>query len=65
LQHSGGVTSVYKHGSSLLKQQGDYVLKGDVLGTVADTGVLSSGSHLHLEIWKNGIPQNPVMYLNN
>ncbi|WP_340104829.1 M23 family metallopeptidase [Rhodohalobacter sp. 8-1] len=65
LQHNNGVTSVYKHGSSLLKQQGDYVLKGDVLGTVADTGVLSSGSHLHLEIWKNGIPQNPVMYLNN
>jgi murein DD-endopeptidase MepM/ murein hydrolase activator NlpD len=65
MQHSKGVTSVYKHGSSLLKQQGDYVLKGDVLGTVADTGVLSSGSHLHLEIWKNGIPQNPVMYLNN
>lgn len=65
LQHNNGVTSVYKHGSSLLKQQGDYVLKGDVIGTVADTGVLSSGSHLHLEIWKNGIPQNPVMYLNN
>jgi len=65
LQHNNSITSVYKHGSSLLKQQGDYVLKGDVLGTVADTGVLSSGSHLHLEIWKNGIPQNPVMYLNN
>jgi murein DD-endopeptidase MepM/ murein hydrolase activator NlpD len=65
LQHSDGITSVYKHGSSLLKQQGDYVLKGDILGTVADTGVLSSGSHLHLEIWKNGIPQNPIMYLNN
>lgn len=64
LQHSNGITSVYKHGSSLLKQQGDYVLKGDVLVTIADTGVLSSGSHLHLEIWKNGIPQNPEMYIN-
>ena len=64
LQHSNGIMSVYKHGSSLLKQQGDYVLKGDVLGTIADTGVLSSGSHLHLEIWKNGIPQNPEMYIN-
>lgn len=64
LQHSNGITSVYKHGSSLQKQQGDYVLKGDVLGTIADTGVLSSGSHLHLEIWKNGIPQNPEMYIN-
>lgn len=65
LQHDDGITSVYKHGASLLKRQGDFVLKGDVVGTVADTGVLSSGSHLHLEIWKNGIPQNPVMYINN
>lgn len=65
LQHSEGVVTVYKHASKILKQQGDYVLKGDILGTVADTGVLSSGSHLHLEIWKNGIPQNPEMYLIN
>lgn len=65
LQHSGGIITVYKHASKILKQQGDYVLKGDILGTVADTGVLSSGSHLHLEIWKNGIPQNPEMYLIN
>ncbi|REL33318.1 M23 family peptidase [Rhodohalobacter sp. SW132] len=65
LQHSEGIVSVYKHASKILKQQGDFVLKGDILGTVSDTGVLSSGSHLHLEIWKNGIPQNPVMYLMN
>lgn len=65
LQHSDGIITVYKHASKILKQQGDFVLKGDILGTVADIGVLSSGSHLHLEIWKNGIPQNPVMYLIN
>jgi len=65
LQHSEGIVTVYKHASKIMKQQGDFVLKGDILGTVSDTGVLSSGSHLHLEIWKNGIPQNPVMYLIN
>ncbi len=65
LQHSEGIVTVYKHASKILKKQGDYVLKGDILGTVANTGVLSSGSHLHLEIWKNGIPQNPEMYLIN
>lgn len=65
LQHSDGIITVYKHASKILKQQGDFVLKGDILGTVADIGVLSSGSHLHLEIWKNGIPQNPEMYLIN
>ncbi len=65
LQHSNGIITVYKHGSRLLKKQGDFVLKGDILGMVDDTGVLSSGSHLHLEIWRNGVPQNPIMYLNN
>lgn len=65
VQHNNGIVSVYKHASNIMKQQGDYILKGDVLGTVDDTGVLSNGSHLHLEIWKNGIPQNPVMYLIN
>lgn len=63
VQHSGGIMSVYKHGSRLLKQQGDVVLKGDLLGLIGNSGVLSSGSHLHLEIWKNGVPQNPLMYL--
>lgn len=65
LQHTDGIISVYKHGSKILKQQGDYVLKGDILGEVDDRGVLSSGSHLHLEIWRNGVPQNPLMYLIN
>lgn len=63
VQHSDGIMSVYKHGARLLKEQGDVVLKGDLLGLVGNSGVLSSGSHLHLEIWKNGVPQNPLMYL--
>lgn len=63
VQHSDGIMSVYKHGARLLKEQGDVVLKGDLLGQIGNSGVLSSGSHLHLEIWKNGVPQNPLMYL--
>ncbi|MCG2590492.1 M23 family metallopeptidase [Rhodohalobacter sulfatireducens] len=63
VQHSNGIMSVYKHGAKLLKEQGDVVLKGDLLGLIGNSGVLSSGSHLHLEIWKNGVPQNPLMYL--
>ncbi|MDZ7755315.1 M23 family metallopeptidase [Rhodohalobacter sp.] len=65
LQHAGGVVSVYKHGARLARSKGDFVLKGDILGEIGDRGVLSTGSHLHLEIWKNGVPQNPLMYLNN
>jgi murein DD-endopeptidase MepM/ murein hydrolase activator NlpD len=65
VQHAGGIMSVYKHGARLSKQKGDFVLKGDILGVIGDSGVMSSGSHLHLEIWKNGVPQNPIMYLIN
>jgi len=63
IQHSNGIITVYKHASSLSKSIGDIVLKGDILGTAGDVGVMSSGPHLHLEIWKNGVPQNPNTYL--
>lgn len=63
VQHGNGFMSVYKHGSGLLKKKGDIVLKGDILGTIGDSGVLSYGSHLHLEIWKDGVAQNPLMYV--
>ena len=63
IQHAGGVLSIYKHSSSVTKKSGDIVLKGDIIGTTGDVGVNSSGPHLHLEIWKNGLPQDPGMYL--
>lgn len=63
VQHSNGLISVYKHASALSRSAGDIMLKGDILGTTGDTGVMSSGPHLHLEIWKNGVPQNPISYL--
>lgn len=63
VQHSNGIIAVYKHASSLSKSIGDIVLKGDILGTTGDVGLLSTGSHLHIEIWKNGVPQNPNLYL--
>lgn len=65
VQHNDGFVSVYKHAASLYVEQGDFILKGTVLGTVGDRGVLSSGSHLHFEIWADGIPQNPLFYLND
>ena len=63
VQHSNGIITVYKHAASVSKSVGDIVLKGDLLGTTGDVGVLSSGPHLHVEIWKNGVPQNPNTYL--
>lgn len=63
IQHSGGVVTTYKHLSKLNKKEGDLVLKGDILGEIGNAGVLSTGPHLHLEIWRNGVPQNPEVYL--
>ena len=63
IQHAGGMLSIYKHCSSLTKKSGDNVLKGDIVGTTGDVGVTSSGPHLHFEIWKDGLPQDPGMYL--
>lgn len=63
VQHSNGIVTIYKHATSVSKSIGDIVTKGDILGTAGDVGVMSSGPHLHMEIWKNGVPQNPNRYL--
>ncbi len=63
IQHNDGLVTTYKHCSKLYKYEGDSVLKGEMLGLIGDTGISSSGPHLHFEIWKNGVPQNPLLYL--
>lgn len=65
VQHSNGLVSIYKHASGVDKKIGESVLKGDILGTIGDIGILSSGPHLHIEIWERGVPQNPQNYLIN
>lgn len=63
VQHKDGIVSTYKHCSKVYKNKGEKVLKGETLGLTGDTGILSSGPHLHFEIWKNGVSQNPISYL--
>jgi murein DD-endopeptidase MepM/ murein hydrolase activator NlpD len=63
LQHPGNVISVYKHNSVLLKKQGNFVKAGESIAIIGESGELSTGPHLHLEIWVNGIPVNPKDYL--
>lgn len=63
VQHNNGYISIFKHAASLSKSIGDIVRRGDILGTTGNSGVLSSGVHLHLELWKNGVPQKPTTYL--
>jgi len=63
IQHGGGYITIYKHCSNLVKKGGDIVLKGDILGTVSQSGLISSGPHVHIEIWRNGIALDPTKYL--
>lgn len=65
IQHGNGIITVYKHASEIAPEIGDIISRGDVLGRVGNTGILSSGPHLHMEIWANGIAQNPLHYLIN
>ncbi len=64
LQHSNNFISVYKHNAVLLKKTGTFVSAGDAIALVGNTGELSSGPHLHFELWKNGLAVNPFSYLN-
>ncbi len=56
IQHANNLISVYKHNSALLKKQGDHVDGGEAIAIVGNTGTLSSGTHLHFELWFNGTP---------
>ena len=64
LEHKEGLLSVYKHNGSLNKQQGDMVRAGEVIASVGNTGELTTGPHLHFELWNNGGPVNPLDYID-
>ena len=64
IQHSGGFLSFYKHNSALLRDVGDYVKKGDPIAVIGNSGELTSGPHLHFELWKNGESIDPENYIS-
>ena len=64
IQHRSNVISVYKHNSSLLKKMGDFVSAGDVIAIIGNTGELTTGPHLHFELWYNGNPMNPEEFVS-
>ena len=64
LEHENGLISVYKHNGSLNKSQGDIVRSGEVIAAVGNTGELTTGPHLHFEIWQNGTPINPLDFID-
>ena len=60
LKHAHDYISVYKHNGTLLKQQGDFVKSGEVIASVGSTGELTTGPHLHFELWSGGYAVNPT-----
>jgi murein DD-endopeptidase MepM/ murein hydrolase activator NlpD len=63
LQHNDNIVSIYKHNSVLHKKVGDHVKAGEVIAIVGNSGELSTGPHLHFELWYNGIAINPEVYM--
>lgn len=64
VDHGFGYQTLYGHMYKVNVKRGQKVLRGEVLGTVGNTGT-STGPHLHYEVIKNGIKINPVNYYFN
>jgi murein DD-endopeptidase MepM/ murein hydrolase activator NlpD len=63
IQHKGSLISVYKHNSSLMKKVGSFVKAGEAIAVIGNSGELTTGPHLHLELWLGGNPINPQRYI--
>lgn len=63
IQHSNELVSFYKHNSVLLKSVGDIIRGGEIISIIGNTGELSSGQHLHFELWYKGSPLNPQEFI--
>jgi murein DD-endopeptidase MepM/ murein hydrolase activator NlpD len=64
IQHDHNILSFYKHNSVLLKEKGNFVKAGEIIAIIGNSGKLTSGPHLHFEMWHNGKPVNPNDYIN-
>jgi murein DD-endopeptidase MepM/ murein hydrolase activator NlpD len=64
IQHSNNLVSIYKHNSVLFKKIGTFVSRGDVIALVGNSGELSTGPHLHFELWADGSPVDPEDFIS-
>ncbi len=63
IQHENNLTSAYKHNAELLKRTGEAVKAGEAIAIIGNSGELSTGPHLHFELWYNGKPVDPMNYI--
>ncbi len=64
IMHDNQVVTFYKHNSSLLKKRGSFVRAGEAIAIIGNTGTLSSGPHLHFELWYQGKPVDPTRFIS-
>jgi len=64
IQHKRNIISVYKHNSALLKEEGNFVKAGETVAIIGESGELTTGPHLHFELWYNGTPIDPEDYIS-
>lgn len=64
IDHGGGVSTLYAHGSEILVQVGQTVKRGEPVLKVGSTGY-STGPHAHFEVRLNGVVTNPMPYITN
>jgi murein DD-endopeptidase MepM/ murein hydrolase activator NlpD len=63
IQHENDLLSVYAHNAELLKKSGEYVKAGEPIAIIGNSGELTTGPHLHFELWHNGTPLNPENFI--
>ena len=63
IQHGNNLISFYKHNSALLKKTGSFVKAGEAIAIIGNSGTLSSGPHLHFELWHHGKAVNPEDFM--
>jgi murein DD-endopeptidase MepM/ murein hydrolase activator NlpD len=64
VQHEADLVSVYKHNAELLKSVGDRIKAGEPVAIIGNSGELTTGPHLHLELWHRGKAINPQQYID-
>jgi murein DD-endopeptidase MepM/ murein hydrolase activator NlpD len=63
INHPYSIISVYKHNASLNVGQGDAIEQGQVIAVTGNSGTMTTGPHLHFELWSNGFALNPTEFI--
>jgi murein DD-endopeptidase MepM/ murein hydrolase activator NlpD len=64
VQHRNNLMTVYKHNSAVLKKVGAFVNAGEIISIIGNSGELTTGPHLHFEMWYDGNPVDPENYIS-